>query len=201
MAKIYFIDVDGVSMTVRNYCKILGLNYYTVLGYMERHKELNIEQVIEQSMINKYTRHTKDRRLYHIWYHMISRCYDPKDRNYPRYGGRGIKVQDSWHNYFRFEDDMYDSYIQHCEEFSIEETTIEREDYDGNYCIENCIWETRKNQARNRRSNKKLDIDTNLMAECEQRNLPYQTILARINKLGWSEEEALNTPVRKRSKK
>ena len=35
-------------------------------------------------------------RIYAIWHAMISRCYNPKDKEYIRYGAKGIKVCDRW---------------------------------------------------------------------------------------------------------
>ena len=37
---------------------------------------------------------------YRIWYGMVRRCYDPRDPNFARYGGRGIRVCDRWRNDF-----------------------------------------------------------------------------------------------------
>ena len=40
---------------------------------------------------------------YDRWISMISRCYNPNNKDYPRYGGKGIKVADRWlifSNYF-----------------------------------------------------------------------------------------------------
>ena len=33
---------------------------------------------------------------------MIQRCENPKRQQYSRYGGRGIKVCEEWHNYENF---------------------------------------------------------------------------------------------------
>jgi hypothetical protein len=38
----------------------------------------------------------KEHKLYSIWKSMMARCYNPNDRGYHRYGGRGIKVCDEW---------------------------------------------------------------------------------------------------------
>lgn len=34
--------------------------------------------------------------LYRRWANMVSRCYDPSDKDYPQYGGRGVFVDDHW---------------------------------------------------------------------------------------------------------
>jgi transposase-like protein len=36
--------------------------------------------------------------LYQAWYQMIQRCENPADRQYPAYGGRGIRVCPAWHD-------------------------------------------------------------------------------------------------------
>lgn len=44
----------------------------------------------------------KNTQTYTRWKHMLSRCYDPKDKRYHRYGGRGIAVCKEWHNFQTF---------------------------------------------------------------------------------------------------
>jgi hypothetical protein len=39
---------------------------------------------------------------YKTWLGMLTRCYDEKTKNYCRYGRRGIKVSDEWHNFQTF---------------------------------------------------------------------------------------------------
>ena len=37
---------------------------------------------------------------------MINRCYNKKDHNYIRYGAKGVKVCDRWHNFENFVNDI-----------------------------------------------------------------------------------------------
>ncbi len=137
------------------------------------------------------------KRLYDIWFHMKSRCYNPKIADFKNYGGRGITVCEEWrHDVQAF----YDWAMSHGYRDSL---TLDRIDNNGPYGPENCRWTTRTKQANNTRANRKLTLrgETQTVSEWAAiLNISHSTIRRRLH-LGWSVERALTTPVRPRRKK
>lgn len=87
---------------------------------------------------------------YETWHSMIQRCTNIKCRAYKYYGGRGIRVCDSWlHSFTAFFKDMGKK--------PTKAHSIERINNDGNYEPSNCRWATMQQQSNNRR----LTRDTN----------------------------------------
>ena len=77
---------------------------------------------------------------YRSWRSMRSRCLNKNDAKFPRYGGRGISICREWDDFIVFLSDMGDR---------PNGTTLGRIDNDGDYCRENCRWETPLQQASN----------------------------------------------------
>lgn len=133
-------------------------------------------------------------RLYEIYYGMKKRCYKENCKAYKNYGARGIKVCDEW-----LGEDGFKRFYEWAQENGYDETlTIERINNNEGYCPDNCKWSSDKEQANNRRTNHMIKYNGeihNTKEWAEIIGIPYQTLLARLNKCGWSVEKALTTPL------
>ena len=79
---------------------------------------------------------------YNTWRAMLRRCNNPNDKDFPRYGGRGITVCEEWLDYSRFASDMGEP---------SNGETLDRINNDEGYLKENCRWTTGHVQAVNSR--------------------------------------------------
>lgn len=121
------------------------------------------------------------------FHEMHKRCYKPKNKRYPLYGGRGITVCERWQDFNNFLLDMGEKPSG---------MSLDRINNDGPYSPKNCRWASAKTQARNRRTSKiiKFNGEEKSLAEwCELIGLNYTRTLGRINKCGWPIERAFNT--------
>lgn len=136
-------------------------------------------------------------RQYKIWDSMKYRCLNNKCHAYESYGGRGIKICDSWLKFENFWEDMRDGYFTHLEEHGEHNTQIDRIDNNGNYCKENCKWSTARKQQNNRRVNRMIEFNGQSKTLGEwayEYGINYETLLSRLNSK-WSIEEALTKKV------
>lgn len=83
--------------------------------------------------------------LYPTWANILQRCENPQFHKYPRYGGRGIRVCERWHDVRLFIQDIDTELGERppgC--------TLDRIDNDGDYQPGNVKWSTARQQARNK---------------------------------------------------
>lgn len=128
---------------------------------------------------------------YMTWNRMLTRCYNPLVEKYKRYGARGIKVCDEWKLFVNFYKDMGDR----PDEFH----SLGRIDNDGNYCKENCRWETNKTQSNNTSRNVFIEFNgckKTISEWAEITGITYATIIQRF-RLGLSADEVLKDNNRK----
>lgn len=91
---------------------------------------------------------------YNIYYHMLHRCNNDKNQEYHRYGGRGIKVCESW-----LGDNGFERFVEDMGERPSKEHSIDRIDNELGYSPDNCRWATRKQQQNNLSVTRRFTID------------------------------------------
>lgn len=138
---------------------------------------------------------------YHAWRMMLYRCRNPKSKDWPYYGGRGITVCERW--------DSYENFLADMGRKSSPELELERKDNNKGYSPENCIWDTHKHQMSNRRELMgryskllfSLDLPLSIKEACRTVGINYATFGFRVRRGGMSPMQALVTPVNKYTKK
>jgi hypothetical protein len=134
--------------------------------------------------------------FYKSWRAMKDR-FNPKDKDYPNYGGRGITLDTNWdYSFENFYDDMFETYE--------EGLTLDRIDNEKGYNRDNCKWSTPKQQCNNRRSNVICEYKgekLNLSQFAEKYNIKRHTMYDRYNKMKWSIEKCIETPQQVHNKK
>ena len=173
-------------------CEFLGVKKCSVASCFRRGYKCKGYE-IERCGIS--THGETNTRLYNIWKAMIARCEYEKHPYYADYGGRGITVCDEWHNYIEFRDWA----ITHGYN---DDLTIDRIKNEKGYEASNCRWVTMREQQNNKRSNHIVylgEIGHTISEWSEILGIGKTTIRMRLES-GWSDEDALTIPVRKRTR-
>lgn len=126
-------------------------------------------------------------RTFKTWDSMIYRCNNPSSKDFPRYGGRGIKVCARW-------DNSFEAFLADMGERP-EGMTLDRIDHEGDYSKDNCRWATPLTQARNRRNNRIIEYKGEsgpVSYWAEKMGIERKTLEYRI-RVGWDIERALTT--------
>jgi hypothetical protein len=130
---------------------------------------------------------------YRIWKGMICRCYNKNRDNYPRYGGRGIMVCEMWRHSF-------EAFIADVGPRPSPKHTLDRyPDTNGHYEPQNVRWAVLQEQNNNRRNNRIIEYNgerKTIMQWSRTLNTSRRVLSDRLDKLGWSVEQAFTTPVK-----
>lgn len=89
-------------------------------------------------------RTAKETPEYGAWRKAKGRCFDPNDRAFDNYGGRGITMCDAWANDFA-------AFLAHVGPRPSRHHSLDRIENDGHYEPGNVRWATRSQQSKNRR--------------------------------------------------
>jgi hypothetical protein len=105
---------------------------------------------------------------------MKQRCFNLKNPNYDRYGGRGITVCERWMAFESFVEDVQSSWTKGL--------TIERTDVNGNYEPGNVEWIPQRLQPRNQQDTIKVILhgeEISLTEIAEKYGINKQTLRSR----------------------
>ena len=120
------------------------------------------------------------------WNAMIRRCKYPSMQDYPRYGGKGIKVCKKW---LKFE-----NFLKDIGRAPSPKHSLDRIDNNKNYIPKNCRWATPSEQMLN--SSKARFITFNgktlpIGQWAKEFGINRQTIQMRLDSCKWSVEKSL----------
>lgn len=121
---------------------------------------------------------------------MRDRCNNAKHIKFEGYGARGINVCERWAKFENFLLDMGRK--------PRPDLTLERLDNNGSYDPTNCVWASKKEQARNKRNTVEVTYQGKKMRLVElvgALGLSRATVYGRL-KIGWPLDVAIALPIR-----
>ena len=103
--------------------------------------------------INRTHNMANKNKLYRVWKGMRERCYNPNNKSYKNYGGRGISVCEEWQNDFKafYGWAIQNGYKEETLPNGLNRLTIDRINNNGNYEPANCRFVTNAENARNKK--------------------------------------------------
>lgn len=129
---------------------------------------------------------------HNTWTHIRERCNKTNHKDYPHYGGRGIRVCARW--------DVFENFV---EDMGIRPAgmTIDRIDGNGDYEPGNCRWATRTVQSQNRgkytystdedqKIREAISLGYNFPKMAEYVGRSMQSVMARTYRLGLTSGQA-----------
>ena len=126
----------------------------------------------------------KRERLQNIFLHMKDRCYNPNNKEFKNYGGRGISICKEWQTPHSHKGGRaFKKWA--LENGYAENLTIDRIDTNKGYSPDNCRWVSMEVQQNNKRNNRFITYKgkTQSIAQwSKELELPFSTIKNRLNR-------------------
>jgi len=124
---------------------------------------------------------------YAAWSSMKQRCYNTKNREFKRYGERGIQVDQRWL--------IFENFINDLGPAPSKDHQLDRERVNEGYGPDNCRWVLREVQVRNRRTNRWIDFNGEKMCIKDASDLLGITrgsFTIRRNTHNWTDQQTFN---------
>ncbi len=185
----------ATDMTAKEMCIKYGVSEYKLRQVLRLYglKPKTPERAKVRNPISNWARTFNGGKLVSIYYDMLKRCHDPKNKGYKRYGARGIYVCEEWRN------NCSSFYTWAKENGYRKGLTIDRIDNNKGYSPDNCKWTTWKVQTDNSCNTRWILFNgekKTLKDWAATLDISYQVLADRIYRYGWSIERALTTPVK-----
>lgn len=121
---------------------------------------------------------------------MKDRCGNPRCKDFPNYGGRGIAICAKWH-------ESFEAFYADLGPRPSPKHTLDRINNTGPYEPGNCAWATRTQQNRNKRNIRQFTLNgvsRPLFEWAELHGFKTWKVLDTRLRRGWSVERALTQP-------
>lgn len=135
-------------------------------------------------------------RVYEVWKAIKARCYNPHDKFYKNYGGKGIKVCIEWLNDPKA---FHDWAVENGYKKGL---SIDRINVNGDYEPANCRWASMREQANNKTSTVRVLYKGKLYTLYELEKLSgisRNNLYQRLFVYKWDIERALSQKQKKRT--
>ena len=139
---------------------------------------------------DKFLKNKVRSKAYSTWTNIKQRCYAVTNPLYKDYGGKGIKICQSWL-------DSFENFLHDMGDVSDSKNFLCRKDNNKDYEPDNCYWGTKSEQSDAQFT---YGGETRTLTDWAKiKNLKYSTLRARIYVHGWAIEKALETPTKNQS--
>lgn len=153
--------------------------------------------LLKEARIKASTKHGLcNTRLYSVWRTMFQRTTNRKHKEYKNYGARGVHVCDEWKDFSKFAEWSFNNGYE-------DSLSIDRINFNGDYCPSNCRWATMKQQQRNRRNNRVIEYNGErrcLSEWAELLGFTHKELSYRLGK-GWPLDRAFTEPLKQKGAK
>lgn len=188
------IQSNKINIVLKCKCIVCGIEKSILASKIKNYSFKECYHMRDRKERTKEIEPNIPKRIRCCWKNMIRRCYDETDLQYSYYGGKGIKICNEWHNSLK---SFYEWALNNGYDDNL---TIERIDYNKNYCPENCKWIPKSEQSRNTTRNRIYEWKGQSLTVAEIsriENISQFTLYCRLNK-GMSIQEAVAMSISKK---